>query len=110
MVMLELQKMSGGEADKQEDLGEPPAIKLCKAQAGSSLDSVFDEIADGQESTSLSSAPLSAAIQLETNLGDTTIARQDNPLQYLGVKKSAVSHSRSNVTQIPFSAMQQCGQ
>jgi len=59
MVMLELQKVSGGEADKQEDLGEPPARKLRKAQAGSSsLDSVFDEIADERASTSQSSAPV----------------------------------------------------
>ncbi len=35
--MLELQKVSGGEADKQEDLGEPHASKLCKAQASNSL-------------------------------------------------------------------------
>ncbi|KAG7269713.1 hypothetical protein CRUP_026905 [Coryphaenoides rupestris] len=46
MVMLELQKVSGGEADKQEDLGEPPARKLRKAQASSSLDNGYprDEI------------------------------------------------------------------
>jgi len=87
MVMLELQKVSGGEADKQEDLGAPPARKLRKVQASSSLDSVFDEIADERASTSLSSAPVGAAIQLETYLGETTTSREDKPLQYWGVNK-----------------------
>ncbi len=44
MLMLELRRMSTGEADKQEDLGEPPVRKLHKVQASSSLDSLFDEI------------------------------------------------------------------
>lgn len=101
MVMLELQKVSGGEADMKEDLGEPPARKLRKAQASSSLDSVFDEIADEQASTPLSSAPVGAAIQLNTYLGETTASREDKPLQYWGV-----SHSGPNVTQIPLSTVQ----
>lgn len=46
MVMLELLRLSAEEADKQEDQGESPARKLHKAQASSSLDSAFDEIAD----------------------------------------------------------------
>lgn len=87
MVMQELQKVSGGEADKHEDLGEPPARKLYKAQASSTLDSVFDEIADAQASTSLSSAPVGADIQLEKYLGETTTSQEDKPLQYWGVNK-----------------------
>ena len=71
--MLELQKVSGGEA-RWRILGEPPARELYKAQPSSSLDSVFDEIADEQASTSLSSAPMGAAIQLGTYLGGTTMA------------------------------------
>ncbi|XP_035803997.1 zinc finger BED domain-containing protein 4-like [Amphiprion ocellaris] len=87
MLMLELQRMSTGEADKQEDLGEPPVRKLPKVQASSSLDSLFDEIAGERESTSPGLAPVGAAIQLETYLGETTTAREENPLQYWGAHR-----------------------
>lgn len=43
MVILEMQKVSGGKADTQEHLGEPPARKLRQDHASSSLDSVFDD-------------------------------------------------------------------
>ncbi|XP_051801782.1 zinc finger BED domain-containing protein 4-like isoform X2 [Acanthochromis polyacanthus] len=39
--MLMLRRMSTGEADKQEDLGDPPVRKLRKVQASSSLDSLM---------------------------------------------------------------------
>ncbi|XP_051809821.1 zinc finger BED domain-containing protein 4-like [Acanthochromis polyacanthus] len=39
--MLMLWRMSTGEADKQEDLGDPPVRKLRKVQASSSLDSLM---------------------------------------------------------------------
>uniref|UniRef100_A0A3B4ZSX8 HAT C-terminal dimerisation domain-containing protein n=1 Tax=Stegastes partitus TaxID=144197 RepID=A0A3B4ZSX8_9TELE len=74
-------------ADKQEDLGEPPVRKLRKVQASSSLDSLFDEIAGERESTSPGLAPVGAAIQLETYLGETTTAREENPLQYWGAHR-----------------------
>ncbi|XP_049894754.1 zinc finger BED domain-containing protein 4-like [Epinephelus moara] len=47
MLTLELLRLPG-EVDKQEDLDptEPPARKPCSDQASSSLDSIFDEIAD----------------------------------------------------------------
>lgn len=84
--MLELQRLSGGETNNQNDLGEPPARKLRKTQGSSWLDSVFDEIADEQASTS-STAPVGASIQLETYLGESTTAREDNPMQYWGVNR-----------------------
>ena len=74
MLMLELRRMSTGEADKQEDPGEPPVIKIRKMQTSSSLNSLFDEIAGERESTSPGLAPVGAAIQLETYLGETTTA------------------------------------
>ncbi|XP_041825202.1 zinc finger BED domain-containing protein 4-like [Melanotaenia boesemani] len=85
MLKLELQRMSKREAE--EEHGEPPPRKPRKAQPSSSLDSVFEEIADEQESTSVCCAPVGAAIQLETYLGETTTAREENPLQYWGVNK-----------------------
>lgn len=86
MPMFELQNVSGGKADKQNNLGERQ--KLHKAQASSSLEgSVFDEIADEQTSTSLSSAPVGAAILLETHHGKATTSQEDKPLQCMGVNK-----------------------
>lgn len=87
--MLELQGVSGGEADKPEDLEEPPARKLRRAQASSSLQSVFDKIVDGQASTSLSSAPMGAAFHLETycTLERPKLFQEAKPLQYCGVNK-----------------------
>ena len=86
MLMLELRRMSTGEADKQEDLEEPPR-KICKMQASSGLDSLFGEIAGERESTSPGLAPVGAAIQLETYLGETTTAQNENPLQYWGAHR-----------------------
>lgn len=77
--MLELHRVSGGETNNQNDLGEPPAKKLRKTQGSSCLDSMFEEIADEQASTS-NSAPVGASIQLETYLGESTTAREDNPI------------------------------
>lgn len=87
MLMMELRRMSTGEADKQEDLGKPPVRKLRKVQASSSLDSLFDEIAGERESTSRGLAPVGSAIQLETHLGETTTAWEENPLQYWGAHR-----------------------
>lgn len=84
MVRLELQKLSGGEADVEE----PPARKQRKAQASSSsLDSVFAEIANEQASSSLRAAPVGGAIELETYLGEALSKQDDKPLQYWGVNK-----------------------
>lgn len=66
---------------------EPLARKLREAQARSSLDSVFDETADEQASTSLSSASARAATQLEIYLGEATTSREGKPLKYWGVNK-----------------------
>ncbi|KAJ8355365.1 hypothetical protein AAFF_G00061750 [Aldrovandia affinis] len=78
MVIQELQKLSGG--GQQEEHEEPPIRRLRRDQPSSSLDSVFDEIAD--EHVSLSSTPVAAAIQLETYLAEATVSREDKPLQY----------------------------
>uniref|UniRef100_A0AAQ5X984 HAT C-terminal dimerisation domain-containing protein n=1 Tax=Amphiprion ocellaris TaxID=80972 RepID=A0AAQ5X984_AMPOC len=80
-------RMSTGEADKQEDLGEPPVRKLRKVQASSSPDSLFGEIAGERESASPGLAPVGGAIQLETYLGETTTAQDENPLQYWGAHR-----------------------
>ncbi len=48
---------------------------------------VCDEIADEQPSTSLSSAPMGAAIQLEPYLGEPTTSQEDKPLQYWRINK-----------------------
>lgn len=64
-----------------KDLGEPPVRKLCKEQASSSLDSLFYEIAGEQESTSPSLAPVGAAIQLETYLGEPKTIATDLQLE-----------------------------
>lgn len=87
MLTLELQRFPG-EADQQEDhdLNEPPARKRCD-QASSSLDSIFDEIAGEQASTSLARAAVGSTAQLETYLGETTISREENPLQYWAVNR-----------------------
>ncbi|KAJ8408600.1 hypothetical protein AAFF_G00252350 [Aldrovandia affinis] len=84
MVIQELQKMSGW--GQQEEHEEPPIRRLRRDQPSSSLDSVFDEIAD--EHVSLSSTPVAAAIQLEIYLAEATVSREDKPLhdpQYRGV-------------------------
>ncbi|XP_070847165.1 zinc finger BED domain-containing protein 4-like [Chaetodon trifascialis] len=84
MVRLELQKLSGGEAD----VGEPPARKQRKAQASrSSLDSVFAEIVNEQVAASLRTAPVGGAIELETYLGEALSKQDDKPLQYWGLNK-----------------------
>ncbi|KAJ8358391.1 hypothetical protein AAFF_G00010380 [Aldrovandia affinis] len=80
MVIQELQKMSGGDADQQEEHEEPPIRRPRRDQPCSSLDSVFDEIAG--EHASLSSTPVAAAIQLETYLAEATVSHEDKPLQY----------------------------
>ncbi|XP_038160178.1 zinc finger BED domain-containing protein 4-like [Cyprinodon tularosa] len=86
MLKVELQSVNTGEP--KENLEEPPARRLRMTQASSSLDRVFEEITEEQQSSSTSHAtPVGAAIQLETYLGETTIAREENPLQFWGVNK-----------------------
>ncbi|KAK0142029.1 Zinc finger BED domain-containing protein 4 [Merluccius polli] len=85
MLMLELLGSSVEEED--HDLQEPPARKPCRDQASSSLDSIFDEIADEGASVLLNRAQLDSTAQLETYLGETTISREDKPLQYWAVNK-----------------------
>ena len=83
MLKLELLRLPG-EADKQEDhdLDEAPSRKPCSDQATSSLDSIFDEIADEQASASLGRAAVVCSVQLGTYLGEAAISREDKPLQY----------------------------
>ncbi|KAL0177183.1 hypothetical protein M9458_003857, partial [Cirrhinus mrigala] len=54
MLMRELLRSSGEE--ENHDLHEPPARKPRRDQASSSLDSIFDEIADEQAPVSLNRA------------------------------------------------------
>ena len=51
------------------------------------MDFLFDEIANEQESALVSHAPVGVAVELETFLGESTIPREDNPLQYWAVHK-----------------------
>ncbi|ROL45637.1 hypothetical protein DPX16_17753 [Anabarilius grahami] len=82
MLMLELQKIPVGVTATPEELGEP-AVKMSHSdQTGTSLGSVFEEIAD---STSESSAPTAATTQLEAYLGETTVRRSDKPFKYWAV-------------------------
>ncbi|XP_073722443.1 zinc finger BED domain-containing protein 4-like [Misgurnus anguillicaudatus] len=85
MLMRELLSSSGEEED--HDLHEPPARKPRRDQASSSLDSIFDEIADEQALVLLNRAQVGSTAQLETYLGETTISREDKPLQYWAVNK-----------------------
>lgn len=84
-MILELQKMSAGEAAKLKEQEELPTGRPCKDQPSSSLDSMFDEIADEHASVSLSSVPVADAIQLETYLDETTLPRSDKAFQYWSV-------------------------
>ncbi|KAJ8333624.1 hypothetical protein SKAU_G00416320 [Synaphobranchus kaupii] len=94
IVIQELQKMSDGDADQHK---EPPIRRPRRDQPSSSLESVFDEIAD--EHASLSSTPVAPAIQLETYLAEATVSHEDKPLQYWVVSKVPFP------TKIPLSTM-----
>ncbi|XP_026087257.1 zinc finger BED domain-containing protein 4-like [Carassius auratus] len=85
MLMRELLRSSREE--ENHDLHEPPARKSRRDQASSRLDSIFDEIADEQAPVSLNRAQVGSTAQLETYLGETTISREDKPLQYWAVNK-----------------------
>lgn len=54
-------------------------------KACSSLDSVFEEIADGCVYTSESRPPTATTIQLEAYLGETTVHRSEKPFMYWAV-------------------------
>lgn len=65
---------------------EEPAVKRPHSdQPGTSLDSVFEEIADERASRSTSRAPAAATIQLEAYLGETTVHRSDKPFKFWAV-------------------------
>lgn len=63
MLKLELLRLPG-EADKQEDhdLDEPPSRKPRSDQATSSLDSIFDKIADEKASASVGRAAVGCSV------------------------------------------------
>ncbi|CAI5660564.1 unnamed protein product [Oreochromis niloticus] len=86
MLKLELLRLPG---DKQEDhdLNEPPSRKARSDQPTTSLDSMFDEIADEQASASVGRAAVGSSVELETYLGEAAILREDKPLQYWMVNK-----------------------
>lgn len=69
MLMIELQRLTA-EEDKQDDHNqyEPPTRKPRREQASSSLDSIFDEIANEQASVALTPAAVGLTAQLETYL------------------------------------------
>ncbi|CAI5695987.1 unnamed protein product [Oreochromis niloticus] len=75
--------------DKQEDrdLNEPPSRKAQSDQPTTSLDSMFDEIADEQALASVGRAVVGSSVELETYLGEAAILREDKPLQYWMVNK-----------------------
>ncbi|KAM4795879.1 zinc finger BED domain-containing protein 4-like [Rhinophrynus dorsalis] len=80
---LELQKMSVTPEEHEE-----PALKRPHSeQPGTSLDSLFEEIAGEGSSSESSAAPTAASIQLETYLGEITVSRSDKPLKYWAVNK-----------------------
>lgn len=87
MMLVELQKLYGADAAMPEDPGEPPVRRPHKEHPCTSLDSMFDEIADEQASASLCCAPVTAATQLEIYLAENPISREDSPLQYWTVNK-----------------------
>ncbi|XP_042068811.1 zinc finger BED domain-containing protein 4-like [Haplochromis burtoni] len=83
----ELQIMSRAEAEgSRAETAEPPTKLFIKAQASTSLDTVFDEIAKEQPQAA---QPLAAgaAIELDTYLGEAPSPRKDSPLKYSGVNK-----------------------
>ncbi|XP_025766901.1 zinc finger BED domain-containing protein 4-like isoform X2 [Oreochromis niloticus] len=86
MLNFELLRLPG---DKQEDhdLNEPPSKKARSDQPTTSLDSMFDEIADEQASASVGRAAVGSSVELETYLGEAAILREDKPLQYWMVNK-----------------------
>ncbi|XP_026087221.1 zinc finger BED domain-containing protein 4-like [Carassius auratus] len=100
MLMRELLRSSREE--ENHDLHEPPARKPRRDQESSSLDSIFDEIADEQAPVSLNRAQVGSTAQLETYLGETTISREDKPLQYWSVNKVRFP----TLAKIPLSTMQ----
>ncbi|XP_058614380.1 uncharacterized protein LOC131528929 [Onychostoma macrolepis] len=68
MLILELQKMFVRETATPETHGAPADKRSHSNKPGSSLDSVFEEIADGCASTSESRAPTATTIQLKHTL------------------------------------------
>ncbi|XP_059395424.1 zinc finger BED domain-containing protein 4-like [Carassius carassius] len=88
MEMLMRELLRSSREEENHDLHEPPARKPRRDQASSSLDSIFDEIADEQAPVSKQSRDqVGSTAQLETYLGETTISREDKPLQYWAVNK-----------------------
>ncbi|KAL0173844.1 hypothetical protein M9458_029812, partial [Cirrhinus mrigala] len=87
MLILELQKMSVGDTATPETHGAPADERSHIDKPGSSLDSVFEEIADGCASVSASEsrAPAAITIQLEAYLGETTVHRSEKPFMYWAV-------------------------
>ncbi|KAM4808378.1 zinc finger BED domain-containing protein 4-like [Rhinophrynus dorsalis] len=80
---VELQKMSVTPEEHEE-----PALKRPHSeQPGTSLDSLFEEIAGEGSSSESSAAPTAASIQLETYLGEIAVSRSEKPLKYWAVNK-----------------------
>lgn len=88
MLMAELQRLTA-EEDQQEDhnQNEPPTRKPRREEACSSLDSIFDEIANEQASGALTQAAVGLTAQLDTYLAEAPMSREDKPLQYWEVNK-----------------------
>ncbi len=87
MLILELQKTSVGETATPETHAAPADKRSHSDKPGSSLDSIFEEIADECASASESRAPASTTIQLEAYLGETTVRRSEKPFMYWAVNK-----------------------
>lgn len=81
MLKVELQKVSAEKAV----VVEAPARKQRKAQATSSLDSLYDKIAN--ERASQGPAPEGGAIEFEKYLGKALADKHDDPLQYWGINR-----------------------
>ncbi|XP_073470760.1 zinc finger BED domain-containing protein 4-like [Aquarana catesbeiana] len=86
MLVLELQNIFE-ETIESEQHEEPASKRPHRDQPSTSLDSVFAEIAGEGSSTSESSAPKAATIQLEAYLGEITVPRSEKPLKYWAVHK-----------------------
>uniref|UniRef100_A0A3Q4HCF9 HAT C-terminal dimerisation domain-containing protein n=1 Tax=Neolamprologus brichardi TaxID=32507 RepID=A0A3Q4HCF9_NEOBR len=73
--------------EEDHDLNELPSRKARSDQPTTSLDSMFDEIADEQQSALVGRAAVGSSVELETYLGEAAILREDKPLQYWMVNK-----------------------